>query len=174
MFCEDTELMTAFWSFKIRSVDYVKYEFKTTSEKSKQMSKVRSANGKDEVILRKLLWHMGLRYRVNVKNLPGKPDIVLSKYKIAIFIDGEFWHGYEWKKRKSRIKNNREYWIWKIQYNINHDSIVNQALHDQGWTILRFWSKKVLKNPDYYANLVLYYVNAVITDSDARGSFFQG
>lgn len=152
----------------------MKYEFKTTSKKSKQMSRVHSVNGKDELILRKRLWHMGLRYRVNVKNLPGKPDIVLSKYKIAIFVDGEFWHGYDWKKRRTKIKRNKEYWIWKIQYNINHDSKINQTLHEQGWTILRFWSKKVLKNPDYYANIVLYYVNSIKCDPDAGGSFFQG
>ena len=152
----------------------MKYNFNTTSEKSKQMAKVRSTNGKDEIILRKRLWHMGLRYRTNVKDLPGKPDIVLKKYKIVIFVDGEFWHGYEWKKRRAKIKRNRKYWIWKIQYNINHDSKVNEELHAQGWTILRFWSKKVLKYPDYYANIVLYFSNAFVEDPESKGSFFQG
>lgn len=137
------------------------------------MSKIHSIGGKDEVILRKRLWKMGLHYRINVKELPGKPDIVLRKYKIVIFVDGEFWHGYEWKKRRVKIKHNREYWIWKIQYNINHDSKINQTLYKQGWTVLRFWSKKVLKNPDYYANLVLYFVNSISEDPTSKPYFYQ-
>ena len=138
----------------------MKYKFDKTPEKSRQMAKVKSKDGKDEVILRKLLWHNGVRYRTNYKKLPGKPDIAITKYKIAIFIDGEFWHGYEWEKHKPRIKRNRDYWIHKIEYNMKHDQEVNKLLKDQGWHVLRFWSKKVLKNPDYYVQLILWHIKS--------------
>ena len=138
----------------------MKYKFDTTPEKSRQMAKVKSKDGKDEVILRKLLWHNGVRYRTNYKKLPGKPDIDITKYKLAIFIDGEFWHGYEWEKHKPRIKRNRDYWIHKIEYNMKHDQEVNKLLKDQGWHVLRFWSKKVLKNPDYYVQLILWHIKS--------------
>ncbi len=122
------------------------------------MSRVHSTGGKDEVILRNMLWHKGIRYRTNYKKLPGKPDIAITKYKIAVFIDGEFWHGYEWEKHKPRIKRNREYWIHKIEYNIEHDKEVNEKLRADGWIVLRFWSKKVLKNPEYYTEIILWYI----------------
>ena len=136
----------------------MKYKFKTTKQKSAEMSRVQSTGGKDEVILRKMLWHKGIRYRTNYKKLPGKPDIAITKYKIAVFIDGEFWHGYEWEKHKPRIKRNREYWIHKIEYNIEHDKEVNEKLRADGWIVLRFWSKKVLKNPEYYTEIILWYI----------------
>ena len=136
----------------------MKQKLKTTKEKSAQMSRVHSTGGKDEIIIRKLLWHEGIRYRTNYKKLPGKPDIAITKYKIAVFIDGEFWQGYEWEKHKPRLKRNREFWITKIEYNMKHDKEVNQRLEDIGWTVLRFWSKKVLKNPEYYAQIVLWYI----------------
>ncbi|MFR0550473.1 very short patch repair endonuclease [Limosilactobacillus reuteri subsp. suis] len=136
----------------------MKYKFKTTKQKSAEMSRVHSTGGKDEVILRNMLWHKGIRYRTNYKKLPGKPDIAITKYKIAVFIDGEFWHGYEWEKHKPRIKRNREYWIHKIEYNIEHDKEVNEKLRADGWIVLRFWSKKVLKNPEYYTEIILWYI----------------
>lgn len=136
----------------------MKYKFKTTKQKSAEMSRVHSTGGEDEVILRKMLWHKGIRYRTNYKKLPGKPDIAITKYKIAVFIDGEFWHGYEWEKHKPRIKRNREYWIHKIEYNIEHDKEVNEKLRADGWIVLRFWSKKVLKNPEYYTGIILWYI----------------
>lgn len=114
----------------------MKYKFDTTPEKSKQMAKVHSKNGKDEVILRKLLWHYGVRCRTNYKELPGKPDIAITKYKVAVFVDGEFWHGYEWEKHKPRIKRNRDYWIYKIEYNMKHDHEVNKQLKDSQQKLL--------------------------------------
>lgn len=136
----------------------MKYKFKTTPEKSKQMSKVHSTGGKDEVIIRKLLWHEGIRYRINYKALPGKPDIVITKSKICVFIDGEFWHGYDWKYRKPRLKRNRDYWIRKIEYNRRHDFKVNLELKNQGWEVLRFWSKKVLNDPEHYKQIILRHI----------------
>ena len=152
----------------------MKYKFDTTPEKSRQMSKVHSKNGKDELVLRKLLWHYGVRYRANYKALPGKPDIAITKYKIAVFVDGEFWHGYEWEKHKPRIKRNRDYWIQKIQRNINRDSAQNQELHNMGWTVLRFWYHDVTRNPDYVIQTILYYVRCMEEDPEGTaGSFFR-
>lgn len=134
------------------------YKFNSSEKTRQRMSRVHSKNGEDEVILKKMLWHQGIRYRKNYNKLPGKPDIAITKYKIAVFIDGEFWHGFDWDNYKTHIKSNRDYWIKKIEYNITHDKIVNQKLTDQGWTVLRFWSKKVLKNPEYYCQIILLYI----------------
>ncbi|HJE40455.1 MAG TPA: very short patch repair endonuclease [Limosilactobacillus reuteri] len=134
------------------------YKFKSSNRTRQRMSRVHSTNGKDEVILEKLLWHSGIRYRKNFKKLPGKPDIAITKQKIAIFIDGEFWHGYDWKHYKHHIKSNRSYWIPKIEYNMKHDKEVNNQLKQMGWKVLRFWSKQVLKYPEYYHQLILWYL----------------
>ena len=87
--------------------------FYTTKKRSKIMSKIRGKNTKPEMLFRKALWHKGVRYRVNSKKLPGKPDVSIQKYKLAIFIDGEFWHGYNWDEKKVCIKSNRDFWIQK-------------------------------------------------------------
>ena len=130
------------------------------------MSRVHSTNGKDEVVLEKLLWHSGVRYRKNYKALPGKPDIAITKQKIAIFIDGEFWHGYNWEYYKHHIKSSRDYWIPKIEYNMKHDKEVNDQLKEMGWKVIRFWSKKVLKYPEYYHQLVMWYLRDNEKDSN--------
>ena len=130
------------------------------------MSRVHSTNGKDEVVLEKLLWHSGVRYRKNYKALPGKPDIAITKQKIAIFIDGEFWHGYNWEYYKHHIKSNRDYWIPKIEYNMKHDKEVNDQLKEMGWKVIRFWSKKVLKYPENYHQLVMWYLRDNEKDSN--------
>lgn len=80
----------------------------TTPEISKRMANVGLKNGKSEHLLAKALWHHGVRYRKNLRELPGSPDIAITKYKIAVFVDGEFWHGYDWKNRKEKLKSNRE------------------------------------------------------------------
>ncbi|GHN18393.1 T/G mismatch-specific endonuclease [Lactobacillus delbrueckii] len=136
------------------------YEFKTDPSTSKRMSKVHSTEGKDEVIIRKILWKNGIHYRKNYKDFPGKPDIALTKYKVAVFIDGEFWHGYDWENYKKHIKSNRDYWIPKIERNMKRDQEVNAKLKEMGWTVLRFWSKQVLKNPEYYAELIMLYTRS--------------
>lgn len=110
------------------------------------MSRIRSKDTKPEVLLRKALWHEGIRYRKNVKNLPGKPDIAITKYKIAIFCDGEFWHGKDWEGKRQRIKNNRGYWLSKIEKNISRDNENDKQLHYLGWLAMRFWSKDITKN----------------------------
>lgn len=122
----------------------------TKEYRSKMMSKIRSTGGKAETLLAKRIWHEGYRYFRNYKKLPGKPDIAITKYKIAIFVDGEFWHGYDWENQKlKRIHTNREYWIPKIEKNMAKDRQVNDELRNMGWTVIRFWEKhEVLKNID--------------------------
>ena len=114
------------------------------------MQHIRSNNTKIEEILRKALWNKGYRYRKNFKDLPGKPDIVITKYKIAIFCDGEFFHGKYWEVLKQRLENsnNSEYWINKISKNMHHDDQVNKELMFMGWTVIRFWGNDIKKNTD--------------------------
>ena len=114
----------------------------TKEYRSKMMSKIRSTGGKAETLLAKRIWHEGYRYFRNYKKLPGKPDIAITKYKIAIFVDGEFWHGYDWDNQKlKRIHTNRDYWIPKIEKNMAKDKQVNEELRNMGWIVIRFWEK---------------------------------
>lgn len=122
--------------------------YDTDEATSKRMSKVKLKKGDAETLLAKRLWHDGYRYRLNYKKLPGSPDIALLKYKIAIFVDGEFWHGHDWDKRKLRLKRNKEYWIEKIEENMVRDNRVDKELLGSGWIPVHFWSKEVLKNTD--------------------------
>lgn len=110
---------------------------------------MRSNKGKDtkpELLLREELWRRGLRYRKNYKGLYGKPDIVFLKAKIAVFVDGKMWHGYDWEHQKNDFKSNRDYWIPKIEQNIEHDYEVTQELISLDWLVMRFWDFEVKKN----------------------------
>lgn len=118
----------------------------TKEQRRKNMQAIRSKDTSIEVMLRKALWEKGIRYRKNYSNLPGKPDIVITKYKIAIFCDSEFWHGYDWPLSKEKIKSNREYWIPKIENNIARDQRNTYLLENQGWIVLRFWEKEIRNN----------------------------
>lgn len=121
------------------------------SEKShKNMSRIRGKDTSIEVTLRKALWHKGYRYRKNVKNLPGRPDIALTKYKIAIFCDSEFFHGKDWNSLKAKLEKgkNPEYWIPKIQRNMERDREKDADLRGAGWTVLHFWGKDIAKDVD--------------------------
>jgi DNA mismatch endonuclease, patch repair protein len=110
------------------------------------MRKIRSTNTGPEIILRKQLWRLGYRYRLNSTKLPGKPDIVFNKYKLVVFIDGEFWHGYKWKMKRAKIKANRKYWIPKIEGNIRRDRLNNRRLKSLGFKVLRFWQHQINKD----------------------------
>jgi len=118
----------------------------TPEQRHKNMSNIKSKNTSIEIILRKALWQEGIRYRKNVRALPGKPDIAIYKYKIAIFCDGELWHGKDWETRKEKIGTNREYWIPKIERNIKRDNLNEKELEKMGWIVLRFWGKYIKKN----------------------------
>ena len=117
----------------------------TPEQRSRLMSRIRSTDTRPELMLRRALWALGYRYRKDVKSLPGKPDIAVRKYKVAVFVDGEFWHGYKWAEKKPRIKRNREYWIPKIERKMQRDRQNTQALQEQGWTVFRFWEHKLKK-----------------------------
>jgi len=118
----------------------------TPEQRSRNMKAIKSKDTKAEVMLRKALWKKGYRYFKNYKKLPGKPDIVFTKTKLVIFVDGEFWHGYNWEENKKRIGTNKEFWIPKIERNMERDQKVNCLLKGKGWKVLRFWCKEIEKN----------------------------
>ena len=121
-----------------------------TEQRRKTMGKIRGKNTKIEVALCKALWAKGYRYRKNYKSIPGSPDICLTKYKIAVFCDGEFFHGKDWEVRKAKVAkgNNGEYWVKKIQENMLRDNEKDKELNALGWIVVHFWGKEILKNPD--------------------------
>jgi DNA mismatch endonuclease (patch repair protein) len=118
----------------------------TPQQRSKIMSAIRSTNTKDEVGLAKALWHLGYRYRKNNKTVFGKPDLTFKKFKIAIFVDSEFFHGKDWETQKDRVKTNTEFWQNKIERNRQRDVEVNNYLESQNWKVIRFWSHEIEKN----------------------------
>lgn len=132
------------------------FVFDTTPERSSLMKKIKSNNTKPEIKLRKALWAAGIRYRLNVTKLPGKPDIVIQKHKLIIFIDGEFWHGYKWEDKKQRIKANKEYWIKKIERNMQRDIKNTQILQELGYTVIRFWEYEIKKNTDICIERIIH------------------
>jgi len=123
----------------------------TPEQRSKCMSHIHSSDTKPEVFFRKALWKWGIRYRKNVKKLFGKPDIAIKKYKLVIFIDGDFWHGNDWKERHFSSRENlllsyNDFWQKKIRRNIERDKKVNKYYKINNWTILRFWAITIKKD----------------------------
>ena len=135
-------------------------QLKTSPEISKRMSHVKTKRNSAEFMIAKSLWHRGYRYRLNYKALPGSPDIALAKYRIAIFIDGEFWHGKDFEQRKTKLKNNKVYWIEKIQENIDRDLKNDKLLRQMDWYPIHFWSNDVIK----YCNQCVEEVICLIDD----------
>jgi DNA mismatch endonuclease, patch repair protein len=116
----------------------------------KIMSSIHSKNTKPEITFRKALWHEGVRYRIHVPVF-GKPDIAIKKYRIAIFIDGDFWHGNNWKLRKEKsleneLKHYSLFWKKKIKRNVERDIEVNKQLKKDKWCVLRFWQSDIESN----------------------------
>ncbi|MGK9118042.1 very short patch repair endonuclease [Olivibacter jilunii] len=132
--------------------------FYTTKQRSKIMSKIKGRNSKPELILRKALWAKNLRFRLHDKALPGKPDIVIKKYKLAVFVDGEFWHGHDWQKLKARLNKNSAFWIPKIERNMQKDRMYNEQLKDMGYMVFRFWSEEVINHTDRVVNQIMLYI----------------
>jgi DNA mismatch endonuclease (patch repair protein) len=118
----------------------------TQDQRSRNMSAIRNKGTKMEILLGKSLWAEGFRYRKNYTGIIGKPDFVLVKYKIAIFVDSEFFHGKDWETNKERIGTNRDFWWKKIESNMQRDALVNKTLKKQGWKVIRFWSNDVKFN----------------------------
>ncbi len=121
-------------------------KLETTREISLRMSKVHLKGGKTETLLAKALWKKGYRYRKNYKKIPGSPDIAITSKKMAIFVDGEFWHGYDWIRRKEKLKSNKEYWIAKIEENMVRDKRNDKLLKEMGWKVIHFWENEIKKN----------------------------
>lgn len=116
----------------------------------------RSSDTAHECLLRTLLWRRGLRYRKNVRALPGKPDIVFSAARVAVFCDGDFWHGRNWQllSRKLRAGTNASYWIPKIKANRNRDRRTARLLEREGWIVIRFWETDIHDDPERVARAI--------------------
>lgn len=127
---------------------------KTKEQISFNMKQVKNKDSKIEIALRKELWSRGLRYQKNVTSIFGKPDLVFKGKKVAVFCDSEFWHGYNWEERKKDFKSHQEFWIPKIERNMERDKEVTEELQKQGWTVLRFWGKEIKKNAGGCANII--------------------
>lgn len=127
---------------------------KTKEQISVNMRAVKNKGSKIERLLMKELWSRGLRYRKNVTHVCGKPDIAFIGKKVAVFCDSEFWHGYNWEERKHDFKSNQEFWIGKIERNMERDKIVNMTLKQEGWTVIRFWGKEIINNLAECADVV--------------------
>lgn len=125
--------------------------------RSYNMSKIRSTNSKPEDIVRKYLFLKGLRYRKNVKTLPGKPDVVLKKYKTVIFVNGCFWHGHQGCKYFVMPKSNTEYWNKKITGNVERDKNVIVRLEELGWNVITVWECQLKKDKRENTLEYLYY-----------------
>ena len=107
------------------------------------MQQVKCKDSEIELLLRKALWQKGLRYRKNVKSVFGHPDIAFIGKKVAVFCDSEFWHGYNWDRRKEDFKVRQDFWIPKIERNMQRDKEVTEKLEADGWIVLRFWGKEI-------------------------------
>jgi DNA mismatch endonuclease (patch repair protein) len=132
------------------------------SEKASLIKKNnRKTGGKAEILLRKELWSRGFRYRIHVRDLDGKPDLVFYRERIAIFVDGDFWHGRDWITRRKKLERskNSDYWIKKIEYNMARDLRVTANLELSSWTVLRVWEGDIFSK----LNVVLEQVVNVVT-----------
>ena len=131
----------------------------TPEQRKKNMRAVKNKDTTIEIMLRKELWTRGLRYRKNCTRITGKPDIVFIGKKVAVFCDSEFWHGYDWEHKKEEIKSNKDFWIPKIERNIQRDAEVTKTVTDDGWIVLRFWGKDIKKKLSECADIIEKAVN---------------
>lgn len=125
----------------------------------KIMSSIKSKDTEPELLLRKALWKSGLRYRTNLKGLPGKPDIVFTKAHFVVFCDGDFWHGHNWAIRglpslEAELEGYSEFWKAKILRNIERDKENTRKLEEAGWTVIHIWESDIRKNLEACVDLV--------------------
>lgn len=126
----------------------------TPEQRRRNMQAVKNKDSQIELLLRQELWSRGLRYRKNVNRIYGKPDIVFIGKKVAVFCDSEFWHGYNWEERKKDFKSHQEFWIPKIERNMERDAEVTAQLESEGWTVIRFWGNEIKKNTAQCADII--------------------
>lgn len=143
----------------------------TAEQRSRCMAAIKGKDTKPEMIVRKYLFSRGLRFRVQVRKLPGTPDIVLPKYKTAIFVNGCFWHGHEGCKYFRLPKSNVEFWKEKIERNIERDKESMQALLDLGWKVIRVWECELRNKANREETLDRIYNS--ITSYDGSGYSFE-
>lgn len=136
--------------------------FRGLSPASKTSSRIASASSRKrdtrpELVLRRAVRSAGLRYRIDVASLPGRPDLVFSGARLAVFCDGDFWHGRELARRVLRLAagHNAPYWVTKIRSNVDRDRQTNRLLRNSGWNVLRLWESEVVANPQRAVNAVL-------------------
>ncbi len=110
------------------------------------MRAIKGKDTKSEVLLAKRLWHKGYRYRKHDKEVFGTPDLTFRKYRVVIFVDGEFFHGKDWDQLKERLRTRKEFWTAKIERNMERDRKVNEYLVSKGWKVMRFWSDDIRSN----------------------------
>ena len=115
--------------------------------------KIKRCDTRAEIALRQALWRLGLRFRKNLAVLPGKPDVVFARERVAVFCDGDFWHGRDWaeRRRKLAIGSNATYWTAKISTNMVRDRRVNRTLRREGWKVVRVWESDIRRDPDKVA-----------------------
>jgi DNA mismatch endonuclease (patch repair protein) len=128
----------------------------SSDEASLTKSRNRAINTKAELVLRRVLWKRGLRYRLHKRDLPGRPDLIFSAARVIIFVDGDFWHGRRWASRRERLLrgHNAAYWVPKIQANIRRDRRNTRKLTALGWHVIRVWETDVLKDTQAVADHV--------------------
>lgn len=136
----------------------MKFDLETTKQRSKIMKKIKGKDTKIEIKLRTALWALGIHYRKNYSCLPGNPDIAITKYKIAVFCDSDFWHGYNWEEKKKRLRHNRDYWIKKITRNMERDRETDDKLIELGWLPLHFWEHQINKDLNNCIREILSYL----------------
>jgi len=126
----------------------------TPEQRRKNMQAVKNKDSKIELLLRHELWQRGIRYRKNVNSIYGHPDLAFIGKKVVVFVDSEFWHGFDWENRKRDFKSHQEFWIPKIERNIARDEEVNEKLKADGWTVIRFWGNDIKKDVSACADIV--------------------
>lgn len=134
--------------------------FYTTPQHSKTMAKNKGKNSGPELKLRKALWAKNIRFRIHPKGFPGKPDLVINKYRLAIFVDGDFWHGYQWEEKKQAFKKNVDFWIPKIERNMQRDQEINELLIAKGYTVMRFWEHQIMEKLALCVNQIALFIEA--------------
>ena len=141
-------------------------------QRRRNMQHIKAKDTKIEILLRKALWKEGIRYRKNYKDLPGKPDIVITKYKIAIFCDGEFFHGMDWEVLKPMLEkgNNGSFWVSKISKNRERDDKINKALLFKGWTVIRFWGEDITRHLNECVKVVKETIFDIVTEREVNMS----
>lgn len=127
---------------------------KTPEQISFNMRQVHSKDSAIEQMLRKELRLRGIHYRKNSISVLGKPDIVFKGLKVAVFCDSEFWHGYNWEERKKDFKSHQEFWIPKIERNMERDKQVTEELQAQGWKVVRLWGNDIKHNVVQCADII--------------------